>query len=307
MGSSIARRLGLAGSLVAVAALCGTAHGAFIDGTLVQSSKLKLKSIDRSVPGNVGGTVRCPPQKTALTGGAFWHQTGLGPDPAISNLVSLTSSYPVGERKWYADGRNSGANPRTLTIEIRCLPSRKLKAAVTRSNSKTLASGTAGKVKAECPSDYETFAGGSYLAEPGDEPKPGVGPKRGRINGSYPQGDEWLAVGGNFSEGKLALTAVVRCVPEDAVDYSSQNTYPDIPASSTGGGYFACPAGNATLTGGVYWLRVGSNEPDPDLATSTYLSGNAPTFDVAGHYAAGLNADSSSTHTLADVNVCPAL
>lgn len=307
MGTSIARRLELAGSLVAVAALCGTAQGAFIDGTLVESSKLKTKSIDRSLPGNVGGTVRCGKDKAALTGGAFWHQTGLGPDPAISNLVSLASSYPVGDRKWYADGQNSAANPRTLTIEIRCLPSGKLKNAVTRSNSKTLDSGTTGKVKAECPNSYETFTGGSYLAEPGGKPKPGVGPKRGRINGSYPDSNDWRAIGGNFSEGKLALTAVVRCVPEDEVDTSSQSTYPSIAASSTGGGYFSCPAGNATLTGGVYWLRTGTNQPDPALAAVTYLSGNAPTFDVAGHYAAGLNADSSSAHVLADVNVCPPL
>jgi hypothetical protein len=296
----------LAGSLVAVATLCGTAHGAFIDGTLVQSSKLKLKSIDRSVPGNVGGTVRCPPQKTALTGGAFWHQTGVGPDPAISNLVSLTSSYPVGERKWYADGRNSAANPRTLTIEVRCLPARKLKAAVTRTNSKILDSGTAGQVRAGCPNGYEEFTGGSYLAEPGGKPKPGVGPKRGRITGSYPDNDEWRAVGGNFSEGKLALTAVVRCFPTDSVDGSANYDYPTVPDNSTGGGYVSCGAGSATLTGGVYWKPLASNEPDPELASSTYLSANAPTTDVNGFYTAGLNASGGSLQ-LAIINACPSL
>lgn len=191
-------------------------------------------------------------------------------------------------------------------MEIRCLPSRKLKAAITRTNSKVLDSGTAGQVRAGCPNGYEEFAGGSYLAEPGGEPKPGVGPKRGRITGSYPDNSEWRAIGGNFSEGKLALTAVVRCFPEDSVDGSAGYSYPTVADDATGGGYFSCGAGSATLSGGVYWKPVSSNEPDPELASSTYLSGNAPTFDVNGFYAAGLNASGGSLQ-LAVVNACPTL
>jgi hypothetical protein len=284
-----ATRLGMAAPILAALALAPPALGGFeIDGTVIDGSRHKLKSFDRAAPGNAGGTVRCPKDERILNGGAFWHQTGIGPDRAISNLAQLTSSAPLDGRTWYADGRNNAANPRTLTAEVRCLPKRQLKDVVTRKAGKTLQSGTYGQVRARCPEDYEPISGGTFLSEPGEAPRPGVGAKRGRITGSFPDVVEWRGIGGNFSEGRLALRAPARCYPEDGFDNSARFYYPDVAAGATGGGYLSCLAGERALTGGAWWLRPGENEPDPALATQTYLSGNAPTFDLLGFYFAGL-------------------
>jgi hypothetical protein len=64
--------------------------------------------------------------------------------------------------------------------------------------------------------------------------------------------------------------------------------------------------GNARSLGGTSWRIPGQQKPSLALATTTYISGNAPTFDVLGHYSAGLNADSVELN-LDTAIICPQL
>ena len=302
------RQLGtLIGVAVLTLALGTPAMGAKIDGELIEGSQLKLKQIDVTAPGAVAGTARCPKSKRLLTGGAFWHATGGGPAHAISNLSQLTSSAPTRDgRGWYADGMNNANESRTLTIEARCVPKGKLPGVTVRDQGNVLDTGFPGGVTADCPGDKVTMTGGAYLSKPGKGPSI-VGARRGRITGStlINSAEKWRVIGGNFSEGKLELHAIALCIAENKVDGVSIN-YPTsvVPDQSTGGGYGSCFGGTRALAVGTSWRRTGEQKPAVDLATSTYLSGNAPTFDTLGHYGAGLNVSGVSLN-LDTAILCP--
>jgi hypothetical protein len=112
-------------------------------------------------------------------------------------------------------------------------------------------------------------------------------------------------IGGNFSEGRLELHAIALCVPKNKVKGLSIN-YPTSVVSdqATGGGYGSCFGGTRALAVGTSWRRIGEQTPAIDLASSTYLSGNAPTFDTLGQYAAGLNMSGVSLN-LDTAILCP--
>jgi len=297
----------LTGVAILTLALGAPAMGAKIDGELIEGSQLKLKQIDVPAGGTVGGTAHCPKSKRLLTGGAFWHATGAGPDPAISNLSQLTSSAPTRDgRGWYADGQSVASESRTLTIEARCVPKGKMPRVTARDEGNVLDTGFAGGVTADCPGDQVTMTGGAYLGKPGKGPSR-VGARRGRITGStlINSAEKWRVIGGNFSEGKLELHAIALCVPANKVDGLNIN-YPTsvVPDHGTAGGYGSCFGGTRALAVGTSWRRTGEQKPAVDLASSTYLSGNAPTFDTLGHYGAGLNASGVSLN-LDTAILCP--
>jgi hypothetical protein len=278
-----------------------------IDGTTIEGAQLKTKNFSVASIGNTGGTVQCPKSKRVLNGGAFWHATGMDPDPSVSNHLLLTSSAPTANgRGWYADGQANGGG--TLTVEVRCLPKKQLNDVVRRTKSKVLKTGIATALVAKCPNGYATMTGGSTLANVGKKPKPSVGPERGRITGSLPDGpnlDEWRTIGGNFSNGKLELSAIARCIPENRIDgHNASFPTVSVVSNATGGGYGSCAGGTRALTGGSSWRAVGQQKPTADLASTTYLSGNATTFDVLGHYTAGYNL-SGSTLNLDTAIICP--
>jgi hypothetical protein len=70
-----------------------------------------------------GGYLPCPGGQRIVSGGAFWHLPGQGPDPALGANSWITSSTPTTDtRGWYADGKNASLTPRVLTTVIHCLP-----------------------------------------------------------------------------------------------------------------------------------------------------------------------------------------
>ena len=211
---------------------------------------------------------------------------GSGRTPRSSNRGSLTSSDPVegtGASGTRDEAELRGPIRRTLTIEIRCRAVQaSSKNAVTRSNEQDPGLGNErGRSRPSARTSYRDVHG-RLVPGPSREASRNRGsvPSAARINGSYPDRNDWRAIGGNFSEGKLALTAVVRCVPEDEVDTSfaehvSRTSSRELaPAAATS----LVTAGNATLMTGGRLLASDRNgsRPTLTLAAVTYISGNAP-------------------------------
>lgn len=75
--------------------------------------------------GAAGTYLRCPAGTLAYTGGAFWHQAGSPPNPALATHALTpgnTATYDA--LGWFASGTNdwgAGTNL-VLTLDAQCLP-----------------------------------------------------------------------------------------------------------------------------------------------------------------------------------------
>ncbi len=70
-----------------------------------------------------GGYLPCPDGQRIVTGGAFWHEPGQGPNVADAGASPLSSSTPMPDaRGWYADGRTFVANRRLRAVAACVVP-----------------------------------------------------------------------------------------------------------------------------------------------------------------------------------------
>lgn len=175
---------------------------------------LRTQTFDVSADKSTGGYVTCPNKQRIVTGGAYWHQPGKGPDPNTNahNLAYIASSSATLDAKgWYADGWNHRASQ--LTVTALCLPNSQVGRYALRTKTfSRQANGTAGGYL-KCPAGQRIVAGGAYWHQPGQGPNPANAPNV-TLGSSAATFDAkgWYA-DGRADSSTSQLTIVAQCLP----------------------------------------------------------------------------------------------
>src|SRR4051812_436787 len=81
--------------------------------------------LNASAGTRVGNYLLCPNGKRVVTGGAYWHRVGQGPEPGLQ--ASIQSSAATFDAKgWYAAGFNYSSDMLQLKIYAMCLAPKKV-------------------------------------------------------------------------------------------------------------------------------------------------------------------------------------
>jgi hypothetical protein len=204
------------------------AKGWFADGTSDSSSltvtalclpksqvgtyTVKTRTFNVPTGSAAGGYVECPQTQRIVTGGAFWHQPGQGPDPGLSLGVIGSSSATLDARGWYADGE--AFTDSQLTITALCLPTSRLGTYTLRTRTFNQTNGVAGGYL-KCPKSQRIVAGGAFWHQPGKGPDPS-NVHQDELGSSSATLDAkgWYADGQVSSSSPAdQLTLVAQCLP----------------------------------------------------------------------------------------------
>ena len=135
---------------------------------------VRTHTFDVSAGNSAGGYVKCPPKQRIVTGGAFWHQPGQGPDPTTNSGYVASSSATFDAKGWYADGWTHHASQ--LTVTALCLPRSQVGTYTLKTETfNPRANGTAGGYL-KCPARQRIVAGGAFWHQPGEGPDPNNAP-----------------------------------------------------------------------------------------------------------------------------------
>lgn len=228
-----------------------------------------------------GGTLRCPPGRQAVAGGAYLPSS----DGALVGLAPTEDG-----NGWYVAARLNASTGAELTAYGLCVPAVQLAAASTvvvhdHRDRLTFA------VQRSCPAGHLALAGGGFLHRPGEGPDP-ADPAGGYGLHSMPTADGtgWdYAVSHAGSYGHRDHTFVLRCLPAaelpGAVGVTSVTPIParrgrglvPVPVA----GVARCPTGFSAYTGGGVYAKA-NGELIGDLSTS------APTVDGRGWQVTGI-------------------
>jgi hypothetical protein len=138
--------------------------------SVVGKYTLKTHTFTVSSGNAAGGYVKCPSTQRIVTGGAFWHQPGVGPDPSNPGGETGSSSATFDAKGWYADGWTPIGGQ--LTITALCLPQSRIgKYTLKKTTLKPSGAGVAGGYL-KCPKKQGIVAGGAFWHKPGKGPDP---------------------------------------------------------------------------------------------------------------------------------------
>ena len=280
--------------LCAVAVACplvasAPAAAAKIKADDVVGSALVGSSVQIPFDAYGGGYLSCLPQQRVLTGGAFWNTTNQAPQPGVADHGYLANSTATDDGKgWYADGyHRSDAGPLSFTESVRCVPKERLSRG--KLSQKTVPAGDFRKPDAfaKCPRGTRVYTGGAYFHAKGEPPSPTV-TGGFRTSASFPTGNRkgWYASSDGGVQQNLRLTVLAWCLPTGGfgpVEVVAQTQTVD--SSQNAGGFTACPAGTAALTGGAYWRRPGK-DVEHSIGAGI-ISGSSFSSDVLSWYVAG--------------------
>jgi hypothetical protein len=240
-------------------------------------------------PGFGGGSVRCGKGRRVVTGGAFWHRAGDGPDATLDANIASSAPMPNG-RRWFAAGINHEPEELTFTIVAYCLSA---DAVGTYGVRKTVVTFFDNDVRARnqrCGPGRRVVTGGAFWHHPGGPPDPGV---LGYLRSSTPDpdGKGWYAVG-DGRETELRLTIIALCLPIGSIGPYRLRTL-DVPNAhgDPSGDAVSCGAGKRAVPGGAYWHRPGEGR---DASFSAWLKASVPRNAGRRWYADGWNDDSEA-------------
>ena len=154
-----------------------------------------------------------------------------------------------------------------------------------------------------CPPLTRVFTGGAYVHRQGHD-KP-IARSRVHVTNSTPtdSGSGWYADAVDRGHTPMALTIVVRCLPEldDSVIVERISKTVDLGSDSGRKATVKCPDGYRAITGGAYFSDGSGVHPDSE--PSKFVS-SVPTADAKGWFARAVtfgNADLTVTvHCVAD-------
>ncbi len=236
---------------------------------------------------SVGNYLSCPKGKRIISGGAFWHQPGHGPDPQFG--VYLRSSTPTTDGKgWYASGLDNAGLQLKLRIVALCLAKAKVGEYTVRTTDLAAASGESVGNYLSCPSGKRIVGGGAFWHRPGEGPDAQLAVL---LKSSTPttDGKGWYASGQNAEGETIQLRIVALCLPKAKVGRYYLRTR-DLSAVGVAqvSDHLSCPAGKRIVSGGAFWHRTGEG-PVPQLRG--ILSSSVPSNNGNGWYASGQNAE----------------
>jgi hypothetical protein len=140
----------------------------------LSGTKLRKKTLRVEIdPPAVGSRqAKCPDETRLYTGGALWSPPGsdsLDLDTADDTLLS--TSAPLGQRTWYANGRNLAAVPRDLIVVALCLKSTKLESYSRRQAGVEITPPGSGLFSRQCKRGGAVGPAGLLWHKPGKDPK----------------------------------------------------------------------------------------------------------------------------------------
>lgn len=270
-------------ALATIGALIGTASGA---AAALHPGNYVLRTIDLSNHGGMSGTrVSCPSGKRVVTGGAFWHRAGQGPDASLDVFLDSSSATADG-KGWYAAGTNLSGQDLQLRVMVQCLGATHVGTYQVKSAEVSVTKGSFGALRVACGVGKQAVTGGAYWHRSGhaaDAVHVGV------LTGSIATADmkAWYASGLNSANETLQLHVSALCLPTARVGTRHAKTVEvTINNTETGGVLVKCAAGMRVLTGGAYWHRAGQ---PTDSNLGAYLDSSNTTGDAKGWFAAGHN------------------
>jgi hypothetical protein len=271
---------GLAASLVAILSAAPAANAALHPGQYT----LKKLTLDDS-SGVAGSYLSCPKKQEIVTGGAFWHQSGQGPDPSNAIVADIGSSAATFDATgWYADAETAFALQ--LTITAQCLPKSQVGTYTLKKKTlKASANSTAGSY-VRCPKNDRIVTGGAFWHQHGKGPDVNNA-ANDYISSSSATFDAkgWYADGWTNAARELTITAL--CLPKSQVGtYTLRKLTLSASAFSDAGSYLTCPKKQRIVAGGAFWHQPGKG-PDPSNAAHYWIGSSAATFDAKGWYADG--------------------
>ena len=163
------------------------------------------KDVGAPVGGTKGGWVDCPGAMRAVTGGAYWHRPGQGPNPALEAYLGSSGTGDL--LTWYASGTTSLLNV-SLRVTALCLPKAKVGSPALVYQDLGTDGGNVGAYLA-CPPGRRLVAGG-VISHPVSQ---GADPTRGFVvQDSTPTTDAlgWWGSGRSLTSG-MQLRLVAWC------------------------------------------------------------------------------------------------
>jgi hypothetical protein len=287
----------LVASFVALASQAPVATAALHPGQYT----LNTLTLDDLGGGPAGSYLTCknPSKQRIVTGGSFWHASGLGPDPNNADMYVMSSSEATFDAtSWFGDGASISSSSDFLTITALCLPKSQVGTYTLKYHSFRAVGNIAGGY-VKCPRGQRVVTGGAFWHQKGKGPdasNPG-----GEIGSSSVTFDAKGWYGDGFTPVGDQLTVTALCLPSSRVgNYTLKKE--TLPAGSNGvaGGYLKCPKNHLIVAGGAFWHAPGKG-PNPSNALQDQLGSSAATFDAKGWYADG---DGTSSLRLTIVAQC---
>lgn len=235
-------------------------------------------------PGIGGGSVGCGKGKRVVTGGAFWHREGEGPDVGLDAYLASSAPMPNG-RRWFAAGVSWVNEDLLLRVVAYCLPASAVGDYVVRRAVRTFLQNDVKAKDLRCGTGRRIVTGGAFWHQPGGPPDPAV---HAYLRSSTPDGDGkgWYAVG-DGREPELRFTVIALCLPTASVGRYTRRTM-DVPvnADAPGGDDLSCGAGKRAVPGGAFWHFEGGGRHPSHRA---WLKASVPEAGGERWYADGWN------------------
>jgi len=179
----------------------------------VGSGTYKLRTTDLTAAdgASVGNYLSCPKGKRIVSGGAFWHRPGEGPDALLGGYLDSSSATTDG-KGWYAAGRNVTTLQLQLRIVALCLPKAKVGPYSLRTRDLAVPA-LGGRVGGyvTCPAGRRIVSGGAFWHVPGEAPDPELGQSIGSSTATT-NGKGWYASGRSLYDVALELRLVALCL-----------------------------------------------------------------------------------------------
>ena len=178
----------------------------------LQGVTTKEKTVDASDFSRAQGTAHCPNGTRVISGGAYFHEQGSGPDPAGGGDSRFSASFPEPNGSgWYASGKSGYDNKGRLTIHARCLDESRLGSIETEKAKQTTLDVNVGGYTF-CPGTRAALTGGAYWLRPGRSVKDS--PEAGAISsatlGTFPDG--FYATGQPKSGVSRQFVTIIHCI-----------------------------------------------------------------------------------------------
>ena len=137
----------------------------------LSGSVTRTKTVDASGFAAVQGTAHCPRGTRVISGGAYFHKKGEGPDPDPGGGSRFSASFPKSNGSgWYASGGGAYGNNGRLTIRARCLDSDRVGSIKIQKEKEATVDANAGGYTF-CPGNRAALTGGAYWLRPGKSVK----------------------------------------------------------------------------------------------------------------------------------------
>ncbi len=248
----------------------------------------RIKTIDLTAAADAwtGSYLACPSNKRAISGGAYWHREGQGPDATLSAWTTDSTVTSDGQG-YYASGWNRSNETLQLTIIVICLASSSVGTYALRTQDLAIDYPDYGGDYLACPKGKRVVGGGGYWHR---VPNSGPGENSAYLTSSTATSDGkgWYVSGRPYKTASLRLQILALCVPKAKVaTYTLRTRTLTAPDGGRVGDYLACPTGKRVVTGGAYWHDVPNSGPSANDAVR--LLSSTPTSDGLGWYAAGSN------------------